>query len=351
MAKRFCVNCGQPYDPDEVRGQRYFCTNCGRPLSQQELDEILARRSTRKPAPKKKNPWLVPVIAAVCLLLCLAAGFGVYRVFFAGSAGDSRGSGSSLYYGETDRDEEEEEPEEEPEERPEAPAAAPVETEEAAAPEETMAAEVPTEPPAVTEPAPTQPPAPYAQQEIRVTANGSDATLTLYTWENGQWIAATSEFSARIGDNGISYNKREGDHCTPAGTFDVLFAFGIKDVTTNLEYVKLSSGAVWVDDTSSKYYNTLQYSSRSDRDWSSAEAAYEKFSGGASEACICFAFNGDCRSENSAVSGAGSAVFIDGVRDFSKVETGYGDIKISDADMRALLLLLDADKHPVIIIE
>lgn len=347
MAKRFCVNCGQPYDSDEVRSQRYFCINCGQPLSQQEWEEILAQRSARKPVPKKKKTWLIPVIAAVCLLLCLAVGFGVYRVFFAGSADDSQGRGSSLYYGETDRDEEEE-----PEEEPEAPTATPIETEEAAAPEETMAAEVPaTQPPVVTEPAPTQPPAPYAQQEIRVTANGSDATLTLYTWEDGQWIAATSEFSARIGDNGISYNKREGDHCTPAGTFDVLFAFGIKDITTNLEYVKLSSGAVWVDDSDSKYYNTLQYSSRSDRDWSSAETTYEKFSGGASEACICFAFNGDCRSENSAVSGAGSAVFIDGVRDFSKVETGYGDIKISDADMRALLLLLDADKHPVIIIE
>lgn len=386
MSKRFCVGCGHPYDSDEVRSQRYFCTACGNPLSAEEWAEILAQRNAARPAAsapvrpaapalvmpapspaprrKKRRSALIP--ALIALVLCLAVGFGVYAVSFMNRDDDSWSSASS-HSDRDDDDREDEEPTEteEPQASAEAlPAAGPEgalpaeqagehpaqeqpQQEHPAVPEQTRPAVVEAERP--TQPARVE--IPDCRQEIRVQCSGSAATVTLYEWQDGSWNAVTSNFSAHIGSNGISYDKREGDRCTPAGRFPVLFAFGTKDVTTGLEYVKISGSAVWVDDPQSKYYNTLQNSTPADKDWTSAEAIYDKFSGGASNACICFGFNGDCRSAWSATAGYGSAVFIDGVQDFSKVSSGYGDIKISDADMRALLLLLDASMNPQIVIE
>lgn len=90
-----------------------------------------------------------------------------------------------------------------------------------------------------------------------------------------------------------------------------------------------------------------------DKDWTDkggAENMYPKFSKGSSNACICFGFNGDGWSPYGAVAYGGSALFIDGVGENGKMNSGYGDIKISGKDMTKLLSYLDSDYNPTITI-
>ena len=190
---------------------------------------------------------------------------------------------------------------------------------------------------------------PYSQQEIIINSTGSTATLTLRTWENGSWIDVFST-NAYIGSNGVSYTKTEGDRCTPAGTFDVLFAFGTDMPKTNLEFHSIGPNDVWVCDENSAYYNTLKNNQSYEKDWNSVEDLYSKFMNNRSYACIYFAFNGDGESAYSASFLGGSDLFIDGVGSAGNLTSGYGDIKISAADMRVLLEHLDSSMNPVVII-
>lgn len=140
---------------------------------------------------------------------------------------------------------------------------------------------------------------------------------------------------------------------TPEGTFPIYFAFSTKAKNTKIAFETISEDSVWVCDPESVYYNTLQSKNNPDRDWADkggAENMYLKFSKGSSNACICFGFNGDGWSPYGAVAYGGSALFIDGVGENGKMNSGYGDIKISGKDMTKLLSYLDSDYNPTITI-
>ena len=77
---------------------------------------------------------------------------------------------------------------------------------------------------------------------------------------------------------------------------------------------------------------------------------YVKFSKKSSTACICFGFNGDGRSQYSANANQGSVLFLDGVGPNGKMDSGYGDIKISSDATNTLLSLLDSEMNPTITI-
>lgn len=141
---------------------------------------------------------------------------------------------------------------------------------------------------------------------------GSSAVLTLKEWQEGSWVDVMTA-NARIGANGITESKQEGDRKTPAGTYNLLFAFSAEPLSTDLTQIQVHSGDVWVCDSDSDFYNTLQSSSLSGKDWTSSENMYDKFSKNRSVACICFDFNGDGRTAGSAVADGGSALFLDGV--------------------------------------
>ena len=190
-------------------------------------------------------------------------------------------------------------------------------------------------------------------QKILVEATGSNATLTLWTYRDGQWKKDLST-TAAIGANGLTTDKTEGDHMTPEGTFPICFAFSTKEKNT-MPYSKIiKEDSVWVCDPESIYYNTLQSKNDPYKDWADkggAENMYPKFSKGSSNACICFGFNGDGLSAYSATPYAGSALFIDGVGENGNMNSGYGDIKISGKDMTKLLSYLCANDNPVITIK
>lgn len=182
--------------------------------------------------------------------------------------------------------------------------------------------------------------------------NGSySALLTLAEWNGSGWTARLEGIAAHIGSNGTSENKREGDHCTPSGTFRILFSFSNQALDTGLRQKLLKDGDVWVTDQSSRYYNTIQSNSASSRDWSKSENIYRQLSSGRSVAGIFFDYNGDGESADSATPGAGAALFLDGIGKSGDLTTGYGDIKISGEDMLRLLKALDQTLNPTIIIQ
>lgn len=190
-------------------------------------------------------------------------------------------------------------------------------------------------------------------QKILVEATGSNATLTLWSYRDGQWEKDLST-TAAIGANGLTTDKTEGDHMTPEGTFPICFAFSTKEKNTMLYSKIIKEDSVWVCDPESIYYNTLQSKNDPYKDWADkggAENMYPKFSKGSSNACICFGFNGDGLSAYSATPYAGSALFIDGVGENGNMNSGYGDIKISGKDMTKLLSYLCANDNPVITIK
>ena len=190
-------------------------------------------------------------------------------------------------------------------------------------------------------------------QKILVEATGSNATLTLWSYRDGQWEKDLST-TAAIGANGLTTDKTEGDHMTPEGTFPICFAFSTKEKNTMLYSKIIKEDSVWVCDPESIYYNTLQSKNDPYKDWADkggAENMYPKFSKGSSNACICFGFNGDGVSAYSATPYAGSALFIDGVGENGNMNSGYGDIKISGKDMTKLLSYLCENDNPVITIK
>lgn len=175
------------------------------------------------------------------------------------------------------------------------------------------------------------------------------------TYREGEWVQELST-TAAIGSNGITYNKTEGDHMTPAGTFPLAFVFSDIAQDTKMPFVRIDDNSVWVCDPNSSFYNTLQSKHNPLRDWSdnkgSTEKMYVKFSKKSSSACIYFEFNGDGQTQYSAENyNGGSALFLDGVGANGNMHSGYGDIKIAGNDMNKLLKLLDPSMNPTITIE
>ena len=188
---------------------------------------------------------------------------------------------------------------------------------------------------------------PYNSQRILVTTKQNTAVVKLleYDGSEGKWDTVLT-FNGYIGKNGATGEKVEGDKCTPKGTFDLCFVFGLKEPDTKLTFIKVNKNNVWVDDPFSDYYNTWQTSNAKNKDWKSAVKLYTVFDGNIANYRIAFAFNGDCMTKNSAEPGRGSAIFIEGIASKGKLEPGYGSISLSQSDMTKLLSRLDSSKHP-----
>lgn len=186
------------------------------------------------------------------------------------------------------------------------------------------------------------------KQFVLAECNGTYASLVFYEKENGVWVEKLTA-DGRIGKNGITQNKREGDGCTPAGEFNLTFCCGLSDPGTNMDFQIIDSRSVWVDDVDSRYYNTLQDADLYYRDWDSAEPMYESyFKNNRHNYCINIAANGDGISDDEVVAGGGSVITLCGKNDTLK-ET-QGCIDISGEDMLDFLSYLDSEKRPVIII-
>jgi L,D-peptidoglycan transpeptidase YkuD (ErfK/YbiS/YcfS/YnhG family) len=82
-----------------------------------------------------------------------------------------------------------------------------------------------------------------------------------FVYENGMLSWPGGSARAACGKAGITADKREGDHASPAGTFPLLRAFYRPDrlaapkTALPLTALKLEDG--WCDDPADRRYNTL----------------------------------------------------------------------------------------------
>jgi L,D-peptidoglycan transpeptidase YkuD (ErfK/YbiS/YcfS/YnhG family) len=105
---------------------------------------------------------------------------------------------------------------------------------------------------------------PTARQLITVEAKVAKTTYaTLRTWRRAGncWVAVAGPFDARLGKNGLSSNRREGDGTTPTGTFRIGRTMYGNEPNPGLRfaYRRLRCGDWWDEDPSSPTYNSFQH--------------------------------------------------------------------------------------------
>ncbi len=184
-----------------------------------------------------------------------------------------------------------------------------------------------------------------SEQILLVESDGNEARLWAYGLdENGDYTAVlggTEGIPGWTGEMGVTSEKTEGDRCTPAGVFRILFAFGTgEDAATGLPYRTVTPGSLWIDDPGSAWYNLwVEEDEIPEPDWSSAErlSAYED----SYRYAVALDFNSD-----PVVPGAGSAIFL-----HCGMQPTAGCVAVSTEDMAAILRWLDADASPIVVIE
>jgi L,D-peptidoglycan transpeptidase YkuD (ErfK/YbiS/YcfS/YnhG family) len=107
-------------------------------------------------------------------------------------------------------------------------------------------------------------PQPRASQLITVEAATFRTTsASLRTWRRSGscWVAAGGPYPARLGWNGLSADRREGDGTTPTGTFRIHPTMYGNEPNPGVafRYRRVRCGDWWNEDPSSPTYNTFQH--------------------------------------------------------------------------------------------
>ena len=193
-----------------------------------------------------------------------------------------------------------------------------------------------------------------AQQLVVVHSNlDSDNTSTLQTFEKRgtSWSSVDGPMDAHLGANGLRANRTEGDKTTPAGTFSLTEAFGIKPFdATKLPYRTVGPNDWWVSDSNAPaYYNTFQTTQPNEGEnptkWDGRRGEHLVNFGRAYNYAVVINYNRP-PSVAKPVPGLGSAIFL-------HVDTGKptsGCVSIGVDSMRSVLGWLDPTKHPAILI-
>jgi L,D-peptidoglycan transpeptidase YkuD (ErfK/YbiS/YcfS/YnhG family) len=105
---------------------------------------------------------------------------------------------------------------------------------------------------------------PSAKQLITVEARVARTThAELRTWRRAGkcWVAAAGPYAARLGKNGLSSDRREGDGTTPTGTYRIgRTMYGNEpDPGVRFAYRRLRCGDWWDEDPASPTYNSFQH--------------------------------------------------------------------------------------------
>ncbi|HMK99600.1 MAG TPA: L,D-transpeptidase family protein, partial [Acidimicrobiales bacterium] len=133
------------------------------------------------------------------------------------------------------------------------------------------------------------------------------ATLTAWSRQGNCWVASLGPWTARIGANGFSDDKHEGDDSTPTGAYGVgpVMYGNAADPGVTYQYQQLVCGDWWDEDPSSPQYNTFQYvlCGQNPPFGGDSEALWEETTAYPSFAVVDY-------NTDPVVPGAGSAIFI-----------------------------------------
>ena len=169
-------------------------------------------------------------------------------------------------------------------------------------------------------------------QMILVEATGTSATVSLHARNSaGMWSEwlSTAGFVGWYGVGAAS----EGTYATPAGSFDIPFAFGnASNPGTSLSWHGTTWDSTWVTDPDSAYYNTWQETSEFGGERLRAIGAIYDYA-------LVIGYNHPryCTQRDAqTVPGAGSAFFLH----CSEGKPTSGCVSIPTADMRRLLKLV-----------
>jgi L,D-peptidoglycan transpeptidase YkuD (ErfK/YbiS/YcfS/YnhG family) len=102
------------------------------------------------------------------------------------------------------------------------------------------------------------------RQLVTVEAKVARTTYAeLRTWRQakGCWVAAAGPYTARLGKNGLSADRREGDGTTPTGTFRIGRTMYGNEANPGVRfrYRRLRCGDWWDEDPYSPTYNSFQH--------------------------------------------------------------------------------------------
>ena len=184
-----------------------------------------------------------------------------------------------------------------------------------------------------------------AQQLVTVLApayRATHATVTLWRRSGSCWSRAAGPWAARVGRNGLSGRRHEGDGTTPTGTYRFgRVVYGLDpDPGVRYAYHRLVCGDWWDEDPASPTYNTFRhvacgvrpsFAGGSEALWL-ATVAYRRF------AVVDF--------NRPAVAGRGSAIFV-------HADTGRatnGCVSLAGPQLTALLRWLRPAASPRIAI-
>ncbi len=178
-----------------------------------------------------------------------------------------------------------------------------------------------------------------ARQVVVVTATSWNTDLaTLQTFESdaGSWHAVFAPMPAHIGLAGFSADRHEGDNTTPTGIFGFGTMFGQRsNPGVIFPYRQADAQSVWVDDSSSPYYNTWQ-----------ENAALPGEHLDAPGYAVSYAYAVDIAYNTAPiVPGKGSAIFL-------HVTDGGGTagcVSLPESDLLEVLRWLNPASHPVIV--
>jgi L,D-peptidoglycan transpeptidase YkuD (ErfK/YbiS/YcfS/YnhG family) len=102
-----------------------------------------------------------------------------------------------------------------------------------------------------------------SQQLVTVQAARGSTSAALETWQRrgACWRRVGGPWTARLGRNGLSGSKREGDGTTPTGTFPLgPTVYGIApNPGVRGRYHRLVCGDWWDEDPASPTYNTFRH--------------------------------------------------------------------------------------------
>lgn len=142
----------------------------------------------------------------------------------------------------------------------------------------------------------------YSQLVI-VQSNGVRAQVSMHELQDGIWreILTTDGF---VGNMGVG-QASEFTSVTPAGTYPLHFAFGIKpNPGTSVPYLQVDEKDYWCGDSSSKLYNQYIRIDSEDTDWSKEDSERIIDYPGSYDYCLFIGYNVE------GVPGKGSCYFL-----------------------------------------